>query len=347
MIRTENMSVRGGDFLVGGVDLHVAPGEYFVLLGPTGSGKTLLMTCICGLRRVVAGRIYIDGRDVTDLEPRLRRVGYVPQDAGLFPHMTVAQNVMFALRSRGVGRHRALEEVAPLVETIGLGPLMGRGTRGLSGGERQMVALARALAGRPKVLLLDEPVSALDEMTRRHICGELRRVQRQFGVATIHICHSREEAFSVADRLGIMHEGGLAQVGEMEELLNRPATEPVARLLGAENIFTGRARPAEGGGAHIAFAGHEISTPLRYEGDVRFMVRPERLRVSAGDPPADNCIQAVLRSVAHHGAYVRLELDAAVPVVVFASPASPARGLAVGGHCAVHFPPDAVHVIPR
>ena len=243
MIRIRDLSFRAGDFHVRDVSLDVAPREYFVLLGPNGSGKTLLVSCVCGLVRAEAGTIEIDGLNVTGAEPRLRRIGYVPQDYGLFPHMDVAANVTFPLRARGVSRATALGQVSPVVETLHLERFLGRNPATLSGGERQKVALARALAGRPKLLVLDEPVSALDGPTRVEVVEQLRRVQREFGVATIHVCHSLDEAMAVADRAGVMIEGRLVQTGLLEALMAAPANEAVARLLHARLLP--RERPGD------------------------------------------------------------------------------------------------------
>jgi len=234
MIRVRDLAFRAGDFTVRDVSLDVAGGEYFVLLGPNGSGKTLLVTCLCGLIRAERGSIAIGGRDVTCAEPRRRHIGYVPQDYGLFPHMNVARNVTFALRARGMSHRAALAQAGPVIETLRLGRLLGRDTPTLSGGERQKVALARALAGQPKLLLLDEPVSALDGPTRSEVIAQLRDVQRAFGVATIHVCHHMDEARALADRAAVMIEGRLVQSGDLEDLIARPEGEAVARLLHAQ-----------------------------------------------------------------------------------------------------------------
>ena len=231
MIEASNLSFQAGTFRVQDVSLHVGDGEYFVLMGPTGSGKSLLVKCLCGLVRAETGRILIVGRDVTDLEPRARRVGYLPQEYVLFPHLSVARNITFARRARGDSHARALRDARPIVETLGLAALLDRRPETLSGGEQQRVALARALASRPRLLVLDEPVSALDEPTRREVCEELRRVEREFRLATIHICHNTEEARTLADRVGIMDAGRLVQSGPLEELRARPANRAVARLL--------------------------------------------------------------------------------------------------------------------
>jgi ABC-type sugar transport system ATPase subunit len=231
MIEAENLSFQAGTFCVEDVSLHVEDGEYFVLMGATGSGKSLLVKCLCGLVRAETGRILIDGRDVADLAPRDRCVGYLPQEYALFPHLSVARNITFARRARGDSHAKALRDARPVVETLGLAALLDRRPETLSGGEQQRVALARALASRPRLLVLDEPVSALDEPTRREVCEELRRVQRQFRLATIHICHNTEEARILADRVGVMDSGRLVQSGTLDELRARPANHAVARLL--------------------------------------------------------------------------------------------------------------------
>lgn len=186
-----DLCLGAGDFRLRDVNLQVAAGEYFVLLGPTGSGKSLLLKCLCGLVRAVSGTICVNGQDVTHLEPRRRRIGYVPQDCGLFPHMDVAHNIAFPLRARGRSLREALARVTPLAQALGIEPLLDRSPVGLSGGESQKVALARALASRPQLLLLDEPVSALDEPSRKEACSELRRVQEQFGIAHTRLSQRR------------------------------------------------------------------------------------------------------------------------------------------------------------
>ena len=231
MVNVRKLGFRVGGFQLQDVCLEVKPREYFVLMGATGSGKSLLIKSICGLLRAKTGWIFIDGKDVTDLPPRLRSVGYVPQDSCLLPHLNVLRNVTFAMEVAGKSKKDAADEIGPIVESLGIESLLHRSTINLSGGERQKVALARALASKPKLLLLDEPVSALDEPTRREICAVLRRVQRQFGVATIHVCHSRTEAAAVHDRVGVMSQGRLIQAGTLDELTDNPADNAVRRLL--------------------------------------------------------------------------------------------------------------------
>ncbi|MBI5726010.1 MAG: ATP-binding cassette domain-containing protein [Planctomycetes bacterium] len=233
MIRVEQLGLTAGSFALSDVSFHVASGEYFVLMGPNGSGKTLLMSCLCGIVRCRAGKIIVDGRDVTRLEPRRRNVGYVPQDYGLFPHLNVERNLTFSLIARGLTDAKYYDHLNSLVAMLRLGGLLKRMPGVLSGGERQKVAFARALAPMPKILMLDEPVNALDRPTCREVLSDLRRVQRELGVTTIHICHDLTEAAAVADRAGVMIAGRLVQTGTLAELAASPADAAVARLLDA------------------------------------------------------------------------------------------------------------------
>jgi ABC-type sugar transport system ATPase subunit len=234
MIDLTDICLSAGSFRLQNVSLAVAAGEYFILMGRTGSGKSLLLQTICGLLTPASGRVVLDGRDVTHLEPRDRRLGYMPQDTGLFGHLNVWRNVTFSLRVRGLGRAQTRFLAQPLVEMLGLTGLLKRKPKGLSGGEKQKVALARALAYSPKILLLDEPVSALDEPTRADVLAELRRIQRTLNLTVIHVCHSLAEA-AIGDRIGVIENGQMQQTGPLAELKAKPATPAVARLMGVND----------------------------------------------------------------------------------------------------------------
>jgi molybdate/tungstate transport system ATP-binding protein len=211
MIAVENLSVRAGAFRLDGVSFAAAAGEYAVLMGKTGSGKTTLLEAICGLRPVRAGRVLLLGRDVTRLRPADRGVGYVPQDLALFPTLKVRDHLAFALDVRGRGRDVIARRVGELSELLGLGGLLDRRPQGLSGGEAQRVALGRALAFGPRVLLLDEPLSALDDETRAEMYTLLRSVQRLTGVTALHVTHSLAEAKALADRILLLKDGAVAE----------------------------------------------------------------------------------------------------------------------------------------
>jgi ABC-type Fe3+/spermidine/putrescine transport system ATPase subunit len=346
MIRVQGLGYQVGAFSLRRVTLQVEPGEYCVLLGPTGSGKTLLIECLCGLLRPSAGTIEIGGRDVTHLAPRLRGIGYVPQHSGLFPHLNVRRNITFPLRTRHLTASERRERLEPLAELLRLKPLLDRWPAHLSGGERQKVALARALAARPRLLLLDEPVSALDEPSREHLCAELRRIQRQLQVTTIHVSHSIEEAFSVGDRAAVLHEGRLVQAAPLAELLRRPASEFVARFFRSENLFQATAAPLPDGGTEVAFAGHTLRTGGRHEGAVTFVIRPEALQVHPPEAQVANGVPAVLKQVSDRGPYQRLEFDAGVPIVAYTTARADSAGSWAGQACVVAFPSDAIHILP-
>ncbi|MBM4035732.1 MAG: ABC transporter ATP-binding protein [Planctomycetes bacterium] len=356
MIRVRGLNLRIGAFALRGLALDVARGDYFILLGPTGSGKTLFIECLCGLIRPDGGTIEIDGEDVTSLAPRLRGIGYVPQHQGLFPHLTVQENIAFPLRARRWPAALIKEGTEQFVELLGIGYLLQRWPGNLSGGERQKVALARALVTQPQVLLFDEPVSALDESSRERLCGELRRIHEELHITTVHVSHSVEEALSVGSRAGVMNDGQVVQTGPLTELLRRPADEFVARFFRTENIFQAAASPLPDGGCELAFAGHRLAASGRHGGKVTFIIRPEDIHVHGTHcAPADsplthhesritNSLPAVLRRVSDRGVYRRLEFDAAVPIVVYSAGA--AESFVPGQTYLLAFPPEAVHVLP-
>ena len=207
MIELRDVSIVAGEFSLRNVSLTVEAGEYAVIMGKTGSGKTTIIESVCGLREVTSGRIYLDGNDVTELPPAKRRIGFVPQDLALFATMTVRQQLEFAPRRHGFERERMAKKVDELSGLLGIGHLLDRKVQGLSGGEAQRVALGRALAFEPPVLLLDEPLSALDEWTRDEIYGVLRDVRESTGVTTLHITHRRAEAQALGTQWFLLENG--------------------------------------------------------------------------------------------------------------------------------------------
>ncbi len=211
MIAVENLTVRAGSFALEGVSFALDTGQYGVLMGRTGSGKTTLLEAVCGLKPVQGGRVTLMGRDVTRLRPAERGVGYVPQDRALFPTMTVWEHLAFALEIRKWPADAVAERVGELADLLGIGHLLERRPHGLSGGEAQRVALGRALAAKPQVLLLDEPLSALDDETREEMCALLVSVRRHTGVTTLHITHNASEALRLADRLFRLRDGRIEE----------------------------------------------------------------------------------------------------------------------------------------
>ncbi len=231
MIELHDLAIRSGAFQLQGVSLVIPTGTYAVLMGGTGAGKTTIIEAICGLRPIAGGRIIVDGCDVTRSKPADRSIGYVPQDLALFPTMTVREHLEFALRLRRAAPAVLRQRVAELAEVLGIGPLLARRIRGLSGGEAQRVALGRALSFRPRALLLDEPLNALDEPTRDRLCELLKSIQMQNNLTTLHITHSRTEARLLADKLWLLGRGSLNErpTSELDDLPeDAPSAQPLA-----------------------------------------------------------------------------------------------------------------------
>jgi len=360
MIRTEQISFHIGTFALQGVSCQIPTGQYFVLLGPPGSGKTIFLECLCGLKKIDSGRVYIDGREVTALEPRARNIGYVPQDYALFPHLSVEQNIAFGLRVHNFSHKDIMDRVTEIADLLEIRHLLPRRIEGLSGGEKQRVALARALVLQPKVLLLDEPVCALDEATRQEVCAQLFRIQRRLGLTTIHVSHNLEEAFSVADRAAILHQGLLQQVGTLSELLREPNSEFVARFMRCENIFCGQAVPpfllsqeSTGAGScdtKVKVGNIQLRLSGRYNGQVKFTIRPEDVLVFSGsgdDVQNENVVPARLQRWRDCGSYVRIELDGPVNLVAHMTHAAFAELQAKHRpDVIVMLRPENIHVLP-
>jgi ABC-type Fe3+/spermidine/putrescine transport system ATPase subunit len=354
MIGLRGLEVEAGGFVVGPLDLDVTEGEYGVLLGPSGAGKTLVLEAVAGVRRISAGRVLIDGDDVTARAPESRRVGLVFQDGLLFPHLDVARNVAYGARRHGGSGGRVpgsdATRLAELAEETGITSLLCRRPATLSGGERQRVALARALAARPRVLLLDEPLSAVDVEAREDLQDVLRRVSRAEGLTVLHVTHDRAEAFALADRCALLVGGALRQTGAPRDVLRRPADEAVARFLGARNVLAAT-RADDDARVAVLSAGVRlcVADPLP-SALVTVVVRPEDVRVwRAGEaPPAAAVLPGRVVRLELHGGYVLVSaetparFEALVPERV-----AERLGLAIGAPVDVTIEPEAVHVLPR
>jgi putative spermidine/putrescine transport system ATP-binding protein len=269
-----------------GLDLDLAPGELLALLGPSGCGKTTALRILAGFDRPDGGTVRVDGQDVTRVPANRRDMGMVFQAYSLFPNLDVAANVAFGLRMRKVDASRRRARAAELLELVGLADAAGRYPHQLSGGQQQRVALARALAIEPRVLLLDEPLSALDALVRAQLRDEIRRLQLAVGITTLFVTHDQAEALSIADRVGVMRSGRLEQVGPPDEVYARPATPFVAEFVGAMNRLPGVLRAA----GRVTVLGTEVAAddPAGHAvgAEVDVLVRPEAVEVRA-DPGGD------------------------------------------------------------
>lgn len=296
--------------VVNHVSLEIADGEFFVLLGPSGSGKSTILRMIAGLTAIDQGRVLLRGRDVTRLTPQERGVGFVFQHYALFRHMSVAENVEFGLRIRKVPAAERRRRRDELLELVGLAGLGSRSPRQLSGGQQQRVALARALAYQPEVLLLDEPFGALDAKIRSDLRHTLRTIQRELGMTTIFVTHDQEEAFELADRIGVMNVGRLLEVGPPTELYQRPQTEFVATFLGTANLLVGR---CTADGVQLGPLHFPLSTEARPDGTARVvqvLFRPEDIALAPSEeelagPPLG---RAEIEQITFVGSFERLRL---------------------------------------
>ncbi|NQX29437.1 ABC transporter ATP-binding protein [Microbacteriaceae bacterium VKM Ac-2854] len=262
----------GSSRALGGVSLDVAPGEFIALLGPSGCGKTTALRSLAGLESITSGRITIDGADVADVPVNKRDIGMVFQSYSLFPHMTTRENVEFGLRMRKVAPAERRERAVEALELVGLGHFGDRFAHQLSGGQQQRVALARALVTRPRVLLLDEPLSALDAKVRVQLRDEIRRIQTELGITTLFVTHDQEEALAVADRVAVMSQGAIEQIGTPEELYTRPASSFVATFVGLSNALSG---VVAGGFVELHGARLPLIDPTATPGAATVLVRPE------------------------------------------------------------------------
>jgi putative spermidine/putrescine transport system ATP-binding protein len=338
----------GGGSGVKRFDIAIERGEFISFLGPSGCGKTTTLRMIAGFEEPSAGAIRVEGRDLVALRPNQRNIGMVFQNYALFPNMTVAQNVAFGLKIAKRPADEITRRVGEMLEMIKLPELGGRYPYQLSGGQQQRVALARALAGSPQLLLLDEPLSALDAKIRASLRSEIRDLQRKLGVTTIYVTHDQEEALAMSDRIVVMNEGRAEQIGAPFEIYNRPATRFVASFIGTLNIMTGVIADAAKGEIRVDGQEIRLNGPLAgaTAGETRsFALRPEAMGM--GDPrTGDNVLRGVIEDVSFLGAIIRVKVrfkDHVVSLDAFnnSAQAPPQRG----GPATVSFAPADVQVL--
>lgn len=324
LVRFEGVTRRfGAVTAVDAVDLDLAEGEFFALLGPSGCGKTTLMRLLAGFETPDAGRILLAGADIAGLPPHRRPSSMMFQTYALFPHLSVEQNVGFGLRQQGWDKARAAARVAEMLALVRLEGLNRRRPHQLSGGQKQRVALARALAVEPKIVLLDEPLAALDRRLREDTQLELKAIQRRLGVTFMIVTHDQDEAMAVADRMAVMKDGRIVQAGPPCEVYERPKSRFVAEFIGEANLFA-----AEGSGGGFV------------------LVRPERMTLSA--TAAAGALAARIAEVAYFGDRTRyaLRTEAGKPLTVSRPAGAPTLALGVGDQAFVSWPADAAVSLP-
>ncbi|MFC9977217.1 ABC transporter ATP-binding protein [Spirillospora sp. NPDC127200] len=326
---------------VRGVDLSIAPGEFFSLLGPSGCGKTTTMRMIAGFEEPTEGRVRLDGRDVTGVPANKRDVNMVFQSYALFPHMSVFDNVAFGLRRKGVAKGEIAERVGGILGIVDLAGREKRRPGELSGGQQQRVALARALVNRPRALLLDEPLGALDLKLRQAMQVELKRIQREVGITFVYVTHDQGEALTMSDRIAVMNDGGVEQLGTPREIYERPATKFVAGFIGTSNLLSGEVGAVDGGEAVISYGDDgRIVVPLREgrpaaAGDrLEVTVRPEKIELLTERPERPgSLVRATVAEVVYLGTSTSYLVTApgGTEVTVFQQNATSADDLAARG----------------
>ena len=306
----------GNVTVVEGLNLEVAKGEFLSLLGPSGSGKTTILMLLAGFEAVTSGEIVLDGQKVNHLPPHRRGMGVVFQNYALFPHMSVAENVAFPLEMRKVPKAEIKERVRKALDRVHLAHLGDRKPAQLSGGQQQRVALTRALVFEPKVILMDEPLGALDKQLREHMQLEIRELHRRLGLTIVFVTHDQSEALTMSDRIAIFNKGEIAQIGTADEVYDRPQNRFVSQFIGETNLLEGAVVGDGGAGdGHVAIeleGGHRIRAlaPARpLQGKAVVSLRPERVRLDAMKADG-NAISATIDDVVYQGDHLRLHLSA-------------------------------------
>jgi len=360
LLRIESVGKRFGTFVaVDQLSLDIYQGEFFALLGPSGCGKTTLLRLIAGFEQPSTGRILLDGVDLASVPPHRRPVNMMFQSYALFPHLTVEANVAFGLKQEGLPRAEIAARVADMLALVKLETFGRRKPHELSGGQRQRVALARSLVKRPRVLLLDEPMAALDKKLRGETQFELMDLQRQLGLTFIIVTHDQTEAMTVADRIAVMDRGRLMQVAPPAEIYERPNSCWVADFIGTVNLFEGRVGELDGTVEGSALGRLRVGAKIDAEpcATVWVAVRPEKIRLSqrraasGEEPPPDNAIAATVVDIGYLGDLsvykLRTETGVSLQAAIANTESLTARGIGWNDKVWVSFAPEAAVVLTR
>ncbi len=351
-VELDRLTMRFGAFrAVDSVSLTIEAGEFFSFLGPSGCGKTTILRCISGFTEPSEGRVLIGGRDMRGIGPNRRPTALIFQNLALFPLMSVADNIAFGLEVRGVGREERRRRAEQLLDLIALPDSADKRIAELSGGQKQRVAIARALAVEPAVMLLDEPLSALDLKLRQHMRAELRAIQKRTGVTFIYITHDQGEAFTMSDRVAVMSKGRIEQIGPPADIYDRPQSEFVATFVGENNRFEGPlVEKADGVGVVETsagrYAGKLAHDRLSVGETVALYVRPERLGLGAG---AENALAARVTHADFEGAFANVFLKGADgrPIILHLANDGRLPDLAEGAELAIGFSRHQAIIVPR
>ena len=337
-------------------DLAIAQGEFFSLLGPSGCGKTTTMRMIAGFEEPTNGQVYLDGKDVTGVAPNKRDVNMVFQSYALFPHLNTYQNVAFGLERKKVSKDEIRRRVGEIVEIVSLTGMEKRAPKEMSGGQQQRVALARALVNRPRALLLDEPLGALDLKLRQQMQVELKRIQREVGITFVYVTHDQGEALTMSDRIAVMNAGVIEQLGTPRQVYERPATRFVAGFIGTSNLVEGQVERVDGGFAQVSYTDQDrvivpVPDSVRPSDKVEVSIRPEKIDLHRGVPPTSatggSVLSGVVTEVVYHGTSTNytVSTSAGADFTVFDQNASNAEDLADRGD-RVYLTWDPQHSYP-
>ncbi|MDD4299786.1 MAG: tungstate ABC transporter ATP-binding protein WtpC [Methanomicrobium sp.] len=347
MLKTKNVSIELGEFSLKKVSLDVKDGEYRVILGPTGAGKTILLETIAGIYIPDSGQVILKDEDITSKDPKDRRITMVYQDFVLFPHLSVYDNIAFGLKISGMHPSDIEKKVSKVSDILEISHLLKRDTINLSGGEKQRTAIARALVLEPDVLLLDEPLSALDINTREKLRKELKSLHKIYRTTIIHVTHNFEEVFSLADSVSVMNEGEIIQTGTPDEVFSKPNCRFIAGFVGVENIFRGKISSGKGSSI-ITVDGLNISSSVTgLFGDIYASVRPEDILISKEplNTPARNSFEGSVVSISENGTMVQIRVDVGIPfVTVLTKRGFYDMGLLENDRVYLTFKAAAVHV---
>jgi molybdate/tungstate transport system ATP-binding protein len=351
MIEFEQVSIALGDFLLDKVSLSIRDGDYYFIMGPSGAGKTIILEAISGLLVPDSGRILLDGHDVGGIPPEKRRIGLVYQDYSLFPHMTVEKNIAFGMRMRRLPEAEIGKRVGQLMKQFGISSLAHRAPLTLSGGEQQRVAIARALAIEPELLLLDEPLAALDPITREQFIEELRSIHRDHGLTIVHVTHDRRDPASLGTRMAMIIDGQLIQEDRVETIFSSPCREQVARFIGYENILKGTVVSCEEGLCNVDIGKNRVSvvTDAHYGDRVVLCLRADDITVLLRDgqrTSARNTFEGTIvkKTVCGSLAVITVDIGAEVTAAVTRKSAEE-LGLERGAPVCISFKASAIHVI--
>ncbi len=345
MIWIKNLNVKLSGFSLHDIDLTVERGEFFTLLGPTGAGKTVVLESVIGIIPVEKGRIYINNKEVTNLPPEKRDIGIVYQDHALFPHLTVYKNITYGLRYHKINGKEPGKNLSFIIDRLSLVPLLERSVINLSGGEKQRVALARALAVDPSVLLLDEPLSALDPNFREDTREILKRLHVETGITVLMVTHDFTEAHFLAQRTAVINNGRIEQIGSIPEVFHRPASPFVAEFVGMKNIF-----PAIFNGNKAQIGKLAIKTNSHINGSKKYIaIRPEDIHISVEKQslPERNSIKGTVSKILNHGFYcdVSIETFDIKFTAIIPSNSLVTMNLAEENSVYISFDPADVHVL--